>query len=296
MIETEPEKNRLLNRALAVILVACALVLLSPASASAQFTLPVMTFNVRYGTADDGPNSWDLRRDLVVETIRSREPHVLGLQECLKFQADFIAASLSEYDHFGVGREADGGGERMEVFYRPDIVIPLESGSFWLSETPEVPGSRSWKSANVRMATWARFHRVGSREQFLFLNTHLDHRSEEARVEASKLLALWAKKAPKALPVIITGDFNATAEQSLPWETLTATLQDSWVAAAERAGPPVTWSAFRAPSAEVRRIDWILTSPGISVSFCETVTYNSDGRYPSDHFPVFARLKFSASE
>jgi endonuclease/exonuclease/phosphatase family metal-dependent hydrolase len=284
------------NRLVPLLICAYAFVWNPAAIATAQFTLPVMTFNVRYGTADDGPNAWELRKDLVVETIRSREPHVLGLQECLKFQADYIAAQMPEYDHFGAGREANGGGERMEIFYRPDMFVPLETGNFWLSETPDVPGSRSWKSANVRMATWARFRHVGSGRQFMYLNTHLDHRSEEARVEASKMLAAWAKNAPEGLPVVITADFNATAEQSLPWEILTEPLVDAWTIAAERAGPPVTWSAFRAPSDEVRRIDWILASPGVSVSVCETLTYNADGRYPSDHYPVFARLEMGVAD
>ncbi len=279
-------------KAVAIWVLGYALVLIAPPAAG-ESVLSVMTFNIRYGTASDGENSWELRKDIVVETIRSRGPHVLGLQECLKFQADYIASRLPEFDHFGVGREADGGGERMEIFYRPDVVVPLESGSFWLSETPDVPGSRSWKAANVRMATWARFHHLEAGRQFLYLNTHLDHRSEEARVEASKMLATWADEAPRGLPVIITADFNATAEQSLPWQILTKSLTDSWTAAAERTGPPVTWSAFQAPSNEVRRIDWILVNDRVSISLCETVTYNLDGRYPSDHYPVFARLNLT---
>lgn len=258
---------------------------------AAQLPLTVMTFNIRYGSADDGANSWEFRKDIVVETIRKKQPDVLGLQECLKFQADYIAAALPEYDHIGVGREADGAGERMEIFYRPNVIVPLESGNFWLSETPEVPGSRSWKSANVRMATWARFIDLKTHRQFMYLNSHFDHRSEEARVEAAKMLAKWTEEVPKELPVIITADFNATAEQSVPWEILTKSLTDAWVIAGERIGPPITWSAFKAPSDEVRRIDWIMVRPGIVVISCETVTYNIDGRYPSDHFPVVAHLE-----
>jgi len=263
---------------------------------AAETPLHVMTFNLRYGTADDGENSWEYRKDIVVRAIRDEHPDILGTQECLKFQADYIASQLAEYDHMGVGREKDGGGERMEVFYRPDVVVPLESGNFWLSETPDVPGSRSWRSANVRMATWARFRHVVTGQKFMFLNTHLDHRSEEARAEAAKMLADWARNQGKRVPVIITADFNATAEQSVPWETLTKVLQDSWVVAGERSGPPVTWSAFQAPSDEVRRIDWILVSNGISVSKCKTLTYNESGRYPSDHFPVAAEIEIASDK
>lgn len=260
------------------------------APAFAQTPLSVMTFNVRYGSANDGPNAWELRKDLVVEAIKSKQPDILGLQECLRFQADYIAAALPEYDHFGAGREADGSGERMEIFYRTSVVVPLESGNFWLSETPDVPGSRSWNSANVRMATWARFLHRASGKQFMYLNSHFDHRSEEARVEAAKVVARWADEAPEGRPVVVTADFNAKAEQSLPWEILTQTLKDAWVAAADRVGPPVTWSAFDAPSDDIRRIDWVLVSESVLVSNCETVTYHNEGRYPSDHYPVFALL------
>jgi endonuclease/exonuclease/phosphatase family metal-dependent hydrolase len=272
------------------LIVSCAIVLLAN-GAFGELPVSVMTFNVRYGTADDGPNRWELRKDIVVDTIASREPHIVGLQECLKFQADYIASRMSQYDHFGVGREADGGGERMEVFYRPDVIIPLESGHFWLSETPDVPGSRSWNSANVRMATWARYRHIATGRQFLYLNTHLDHRSEQARVEAARMLAKWANDAPDRLPVIITADFNATAEQSSPWTILTQELRDAWLVASERVGPQLTWSSFNAPTDEIRRIDWILVSPDVNVTKCETVTYNVDGRFPSDHYPVFAVLK-----
>lgn len=278
-------KRTLLPRAIV------AIILMASGAGTAETPLTVMTFNVRYGTANDGENSWDHRKDLVVNAIKAENPDLLGLQECLKFQADYIASQLPEYDHIGVGRESNGGGERMEIFYRPSVLIPLESGNFWLSETPNVPGSRSWNSANVRMATWAYFRHLNSGGTFSYLNSHLDHRSEEARAEASKMLARWADAASERGPVLITADFNATAEQSVPWKTLTHSLRDAWIIAGEQIGPPVTWSAFQAPSNEIRRIDWILVSKNVSVSQCKTVTYNESGRYPSDHFPVVAHVQ-----
>lgn len=275
-----------------LLLIAALLAGVAASSDDTKGSITLMTFNIRYGTADDGPNSWDYRKDIVVNAIKAQAPDILGLQECLKMQSDYLADALPEYERFGVGREADGSGERMEVFYRSSRLAPLEAGNFWLSETPEVPGSRSWKSANVRMATWLRFHDFQSGRTFVYLNTHLDHRSEDARREAARLLFRWAGDLQKDIPVAISGDFNATAEQSVPWETLTKGFSDAWVVAAKRVGPPVTWSAFAAPSDEIRRIDWILVREGISVSQCETVTYNEDSRYPSDHFPVVATLEF----
>ncbi len=142
------------------------------------------------------------------------------------------------------------------------------------------------------MATWVKFYHLEDRRFFYHLNTHFDHRSELARSQAARMIAQWARNRPnRALPVVITGDFNAKAEEAEPWRILTGQLQDAWVAAAERVGPAVTWSGFKAPRQLVNRIDWVLVGGPISVIRCRTITYNEDGRYPSDHFPVLADLE-----
>lgn len=264
------------------------------ASASfAETQLSVMTFNIRYGSANDGPNSWDLRRETVVNAIRAYDPDIVGTQECLLFQAQYLDHALPGYEHFGVGRNPDGTGERMEVFYKTDVLAPIETGNFWLSKTPDVPGSRDWNSANIRMVTWAKFHHLKSREFFYYLNTHFDHRSEEARQEAATLLSRYTRKLPENNFVILTGDFNSRAEDSVAWTTLTSDrLSDSWLSAKITRGAKNTWSGFKAPQDSVNRIDWILFSGPAVVNHCETVLYNENGRYPSDHFPVFARFVF----
>ncbi len=273
--------------------VLCALSL----SAAAQTPLTVMSFNIRYGSADDGENHWNLRKDTVVNAIKSASPDIIGMQECLDFQARYIADALPEYAHFGVGREVNGGGERMEIFFREDLLAPIETGHFWLSETPTVPGSKSWNSANVRMASWAKFYHRKDRVFFHYLNTHFDHRSEDARANAAVVLAYWAKKTIANGPLIITGDFNAAAENSAAWTTLTGVMQDAWLATENRVGPVVTWSAFSAPKeGETRRIDWVLLSPGIQATRCETMLYNESGRYPSDHYPVAAQILLPAPQ
>lgn len=263
----------------------------------ADIPMTVMSFNVRYGTANDGENSWEHRKDLVVETVRQYEPLVVGTQECLDFQADFIAERLPQYRWFGVGREADGSGERMAVLYRADRVGPVESGNFWLSETPEVPGTSNWDSACHRMATWGKFYHFETKSFFYFVNTHLDHRSEPARQGGATVLAEFIGRLPGDTAVILTGDFNSTAGSSEAYSILTGSgLADAWTTAKEQAGPPITWSAFKAPEPDMdRRIDWILTRGPVAVERCETVTFNQDGRYPSDHFPVVADLKLSVS-
>jgi len=263
------------------------------ATASADVSLSVMTFNVRYGTAKDGENSWKHRRDVVVKTIRKYDPDVFGTQECLDFQAEYITGKLPEYRWFGVGREKDGTGEMMAVFYRHSVVNPMELGNFWLSETPEVPGSKSWDTACTRMVTWARFYHHKSESAFYLFNTHFDHRSEAARVGAAHLLPKRLNLLAGDAPAIVTGDFNAAAEKSEPWKVMTqGGLSDAWLAAKKQVGCTMTFGGYNAPKPEGgNRIDWILTQGPITVESCETVLYNEDGRYPSDHYPVFAKVK-----
>jgi hypothetical protein len=158
-------------------------------AAFADATIKVMTFNVRYGTAPDGANAWHQRKDLVVDVIRQYDPDVVGTQECLDFQADYIVQAFPDYRWFGVGREADGRGEFMAVLYKPRVLSPIDSGNFWLSETPDVPGSSSWNSACNHMVTWARFYHIESKQFFYFYNTHLDHKSEPVRQGGATVLA-----------------------------------------------------------------------------------------------------------
>jgi len=261
-------------------------------SADAEVNLRVMSFNVRYGTANDGPNHWDERKDLVVNTIQEFTPDVIGTQECLDFQADYIVNELPEYRWFGVGREPDCTSEYMAVLYKPKVVAPIETGTFWLSETPEVVGSIAWNSACRRTVTWAKFYYIETKEIFYFLNTHLDHKSEPARQAGAKVLLDYIQKLPRQIPLVLTGDFNAKAGASEAYTVLTeGGLGDAWKTAGEQLGPSVTWSAFKAPEPRAdRRIDWILTRGDVDIHRCETVTFNKDGRYPSDHYPVFAAM------
>lgn len=270
------------------------LVLLSmtiAAAAAADTNLTVMSFNIRYGS-DRGPNSWPKRKETVANAIKEQKPDVVGLQECIGFQAEHLVAALPEYQWIGMGRERNGGGEMTAVLYRKETLSPIETCHYWLSETPEVAGSRSWNTACVRMATYVRFMHRESHEMFHFVNTHLDHRSAEARLGASKLIARRTAARSADLPVIITGDFNARAENSEPWTVFQdAGFKDAWLKAKKRLGPEQTFGGFRSPKKDVvSRIDWILTRGDIRVQRCETSVYNENGRYPSDHYPVVADL------
>jgi len=260
--------------------------------ASAGVPLAVMSFNVRYATAQDGDNSWPQRRGVLVNMVRSRAPDIVGAQECLLFQAQHLAKHMPEYHWIGMGREADGTGEMAAVFYKHKVLSPIRTGNFWLSETPDVPGSQSWATHCTRMVTWAAFRHVESGRRFFFFNTHFDHGSAEARDKSAGLLLERIAELAGDDPVIVTGDFNAPAEAGRPWAVLTqGDLSDSWVVAGETAGPEVTYHGWAPPQGDKKeRIDWILISQGVEAERVETITYSENGRYPSDHFPVLAQV------
>jgi len=261
-------------------------------SAQAEVALGVMSFNIRHGAAADGENAWPERREHAADVIRAHDPVVVGLQECLEFQRDYLVERLGNYRSLGIGRDRDGRGEECTVLYKADTVTPVAYSTFWLSETPEEPGSKSWDSAITRIVTQIKFFHQASGKFFYFFNTHFDHRGETARLKSAELLAARVAELPQDIPVIVVGDFNAYGATSPPWKALvTGGVEDAWLAAAERKGPASTWCGFQAPKPDAaQRIDWILFRGGIRASVCETVVSERDGRYPSDHFPVVATL------
>lgn len=258
--------------------------------------LTVMSFNVRYGTAEDGPDAWDLRKDLLVKTVAKHAPAILGTQECLDFQAEYIATHLPGYAWIGLGREEDGGGEMTAVIYQKSLLLPVETGHFWLSDTPDVPGSKSWDSSLPRIATWVKFYHRAARRHFYYYNTHLDHRGTDARLESAKLIAGRIAALHPGDPVLLTGDFNAAGGTSEPWKALIdGGLTDLWESARERKGEANTWNGFKIPDpAEYRRIDWIFATPGVTALTCEIDAVQEGGHFPSDHMPVIARILLPA--
>ena len=175
----------------------------------------------------------------------------------------------------------------MGVFYRKDRLKPVESGNFWLSETPEVAGSSAWGMSLPRMVTWAVFEDLKTKKRFTYFNTHFAHRGkvdEEARRQAALIIA---KRMPKDGAFVLTGDFNAAAGDSSAYSALVPPLTDSWIVAKKKAGPEGTFHGFKGTPGKTR-IDWILFRGPWKVKSAETLTDAREGRYPSDHFPVLA--------
>ena len=258
--------------------------------ARAADNLRVMTFNVRLPTASDGPERWEARRDLFVKTIREQHPDVFGTQELYKEQGDYVVAKLPEYKWFGMGRKGSEGDEHMGVFYRADELRVLDSGNFWLSDTPDVPGSDTWGTPFPRMVTWARFQRKSDGRTFVMFDTHLPYRDQDdaAREKGAALILERIAKLPSDEPFVLTGDFNTTPDSKVH-KMLTRHLGDAWLVAPRRSGPDKTFHDFTGNPD--RRIDWILVR-GFKVEDVRTVTTHEGKLYPSDHFPVVADLEW----
>ncbi len=263
--------------------------------------LNVCSFNIRYGTANDGDNHWSKRRDMVCKYIRDGRMDVIGLQEALKFQIDEILAAAPQYALIGVGRD-DGkeAGEYSAILYRKDRLELLASDTFWLSESPDQPGSRDWDAACTRICTWGAFRDKVTGAQFVHYNTHFDHVSELARRNAARLIKEKMAMNAIAGPRILTGDFNA-GETSDAIQTITApsddedalpTLRDTFRVLYPNKQPAGTFNGFKGTNTGAK-IDYVFVG-GLSDDQIKDAVidgYNEDGRYPSDHFPVYAILE-----
>ncbi len=260
--------------------------------------LRVMSFNIRYGLANDGESAWPHRHDSLIQTIRAYDPDLLGTQEVLDFQAKFLRDNLPEYGFHGVGRD-DGAvrGEYAAILYRRDRFEPLDSGHVWLSEQPDKPGSVSWDSSMTRMFSWIRLRDRAANRELMVINTHWDHVGREARKQSALLMRRFIEEQAGDLPLIVTGDFNST-EDGEPYRIMIAgtsagrTLLDAYrVAHPDRTQDELSFHAFRGGT-RGSRIDWILHDDSFTVLDAQIDRTDFDGRFPSDHYPVTATLRW----
>jgi endonuclease/exonuclease/phosphatase family metal-dependent hydrolase len=289
-------------------LLALAMIGVLPAGALAQASsetapLTVMSFNIRYGTAEDGENHWTHRRAALFEVLRTEDADLVGLQEALRFQVEEIVAAVPGYAVVGVGRD-DGraGGETSAILFRAGRLHVAESGTFWFSDAPDTPGTRTWGNRYNRVSTWARFvDRDGA--AFYLYNLHLDHESQVSREKSTALLLqrIRARRFPEE-PVLVTGDFNA-GEGNAALRTLlgapdgaanaTPPFIDTFRALYPRETEVGTFSGFAYGTTRGEKIDYVLAPPGTAVLSAAIVRASRDRRYPSDHFPVVARVRLA---
>lgn len=273
-----------------------------------QDSFRVMSFNIRYGTADDKENAWNLRRELVFDIINEYQPQIVGLQEALVFQLEEIVKNLPEYSYIGTGRD-DGKkkGEYSAILYLKDRYKVISQNTFWLSDTPSVPGSKTWGNTLPRIVTWARLEDTQLNREIYMYNTHFDHQSQPSREKSAQLLArrVMARE-DLSIPAIITGDFNAGEYNSVirylvedqpimmsTGEALTNPhpFKDTFRTRHPEAVKVGTANRFEGYSVG-EKIDYVFVSGSFSVIGAMIIRDNSQGRYPSDHFPVISDLKF----
>jgi len=257
-------------------------------------TLCVMSYNLRYASQNP-PNAWPQRRPLLAECVRSASPDLIGTQEGLYPQLKDLARDLPEYAWIGLGREGGSKSEFMAIFYRKERFEPLAFDHFWLSDTPAVIGSSTWGNSNKRMVTWVRFRDRDTGHEFYHFNTHLDHQIQLARERGAELIRQRISELNTSLPVLLTGDFNAGADNKAH-TILTSDdfLKDTWNLAKERRGEGLgTFNGFKGIPRNNTRIDWILARGNVEVDATEIVTFSRDSQFPSDHFPLVTWLRLT---
>jgi len=256
-------------------------------------TIDVISYNIRYDNPDDAPNHWDNRKDFLISQLDFYNPDVFGIQEGLIHQIKEIDKGLEDYTYFGVGRDyGDERGEHTAIFYNTERIKLLEESTFWLSTTPEKP-SKGWDAALPRTCTYGIFENKSDGTKFMVFNTHFDHVGVKAREESSKLILEKIKELnTEDHPVVLTGDFNL--ENDSPGvQIIVGEMADAHIAAGENAfGPDGTFNGFEFNKPVERRIDYIFVSDDFEVLKSAILSDSKDTRYPSDHLPVFARLKY----
>jgi endonuclease/exonuclease/phosphatase family metal-dependent hydrolase len=293
IFEKKSDKMKKLPGYLLVILF---FVLTGYSCSSEKNSVMVMTLNVRYDNSRDSLNAWPKRASQVCSFIMSEKPDILGMQEVLWRQFVVLDSALTDYTSSGVGRD-DGarGGEMNPVFFRKDKFDMVRTITFWLSNTPDVPGSKGWGASLPRIVTWMELVDKNSHEHFFYFNTHFAHDSDSARIMSSKILLTQVGKIAEGFPFIITGDFNMLPT-SKGYAILTGPdesvplLKDSYVISEKKpAGPSYTFNGF-SDKAGRGRIDYIFVRNGMKVLDHKTVPKKEKEVFLSDHWPVISTI------
>lgn len=278
-----------------LIFLAAALLALPAAAKERAGRYAAMTYNIRLDLASDGANAWPYRRAALASLVAYYAPDIVGMQEVLLHQKQNLEADLPGYAFVGAGRD-DGKdkGEFSPLGYRRDRFALVASGTFWLSPTPGVPG-KGWDAAYPRVATWARLSDKAAKRVLLVVNTHFDHVGEVARVESARQVRRWILDTRrKDEAVVLMGDLNSpTGSPAYAAITSDGTMALHDTLAAGRTphfGPLGTFNAFRIEQNEAHPIDHIFVSDGVNVLRHATLTQQTGGKLPSDHYPVLADL------
>lgn len=264
---------------------------------SSHLELVVMTFNVRFDNPADGVNAWPNRISIVEAYMADVKPDIVGMQENLHHQNEDLLRIMPGYQYVGTGRD-DGarGGEYSPLFFRSDRFELVDHGQFWLSETPDVPGSIGWEAVLPRVVSWAKLRIKDSGQEIFAFNTHFSHISDLARRKSMEFMSDQMKKIAGDLPVIVTGDFNITKGNVLYYDMLARFRSNNGLQNVELiAEEPVvnaksSFNAFR-DGTRPRVIDFIFTDDHFQVLSYQIDEIKVGEVFISDHWPVWSRIR-----
>lgn len=273
------------------------LLLLTTSVSSQDNPFKVGTFNIRLDTPRDSINQWSNRKQWVWQTISYFEMDIVGMQEVMHHQLQYLLEQDKRYKHIGVGRD-DGkqAGEYSPILYNTQRFECLDSNTFWLSENPEKPGL-GWDASYNRVVTWGKFQDIITKNIFFVFNTHFDHIAETARRESARLVHQQIVKIAGLYPIVLMGDFNAPLD-SEPMQIILAKNQKRPLrntfekSKTPHFGPTGTFNGFESKETSNAAIDHILVTEKIQVKNHATLSESWNGRFASDHFAVISTLYF----
>jgi endonuclease/exonuclease/phosphatase family metal-dependent hydrolase len=266
--------------------------------------LNVMSFNIRRGTAKDGNNCWIYRRSRVRELFNRYRPDVLGLQEALDFQISEVGAMLPGYEKVGIGNMGGSKGLHTAIFYDAVRFVPSAEGTFWFSDTPDIPGSKGWGNIIPRTCTWVRLIEKESEQAFYFYNVHLDHLSRRSRKNSVVFLTQFIHTRSSPDPFVLTGDFNAR-EKSTPIQYLRGRILLRIKTKGSVSNPEPLMDTFRVRYPNARnvvsfhgfrrfffrlKLDYIFVPSSVRVQDAKIIQPQWKKYCPSDHFPLFTQI------
>jgi len=252
----------------------------------------IISYNIRYDNNWDIENSWKIRRNKISQILVQYSPSIIGIQEGLLNQVQYIDSSLIDYDYVGVGRD-DGKkkGEFCAIYFDTTRYVLLKNSTFWLSETPDTI-SVGWDAALERICTYGLFKDRITKEEFWVFNTHFDHIGVVAREKSSELILKRINKINRqSLPVILMGDFNSIPNSS-PVKEIKTELSDALQISLEKLqGPRGTFNGFNEDLPIEKRIDYIFTNDLKVLSYTHINDRLNNNRHISDHLPVMIKIQ-----
>jgi endonuclease/exonuclease/phosphatase family metal-dependent hydrolase len=263
---------------------------------NSQFTTNVMTYNIRYGTANDVENHWDKRKDKVIDILTNYNASIIGLQEAQKFQLDYILEKMPNYSYIGKPREDDKNAEYSCILYKKDDFEVVSKNTLWLSKTPNTM-SKGWDAVCYRIVTYGLFQSKKEKDKKIWiLNTHLDHLGIEARYESSNFLKELSNQLilEQNFPLLLMGDFNATLTEKSIENLLVNFDETSSKSINKSSGLVATFNNFEFETKPLHKIDYVFCFKNALIKILnhKTIDFSFENKYPSDHFPVLVNIEY----